>query len=55
MELFSGQSDIITAWQSFNAGCVGCLTHSACIGHWTPDYSAMEATGSAIAHVKEDG
>jgi len=27
--------------------CVGCLTHGACVGHWTPDYSAMEAIGSA--------
>jgi len=57
MELFSGQSDIVTAWQSFNAVCLGCLTHGACVGHWTPDYSAMEATSSAIpvVHVKEDG
>ena len=54
MELFSGQSDIVTAWQSVNAVCLGCLTHGARIGHWTPDYSTMEATGSAIVHVKED-
>ena len=33
----------------------GCLTQGACVGHWTPDYSAMEATGSAIAHGKEGG
>ena len=47
MELFSGWSDNITAWQSVNAVCLGCLTHGAYVGHWvTPDYSAMEATGS---------
>ena len=38
-----------------DAICLGCLTYGACVGHWTPDYSAMEATGSAITHVKEDG
>ena len=47
MELFSGQSDIVTAWQYVNAVCLGCLTHGAFVGHWTADYSAMEATGSA--------
>ena len=55
MDLFSGQSDNVTAWQSVNAVCLGCLTHGACVGHWTPDYSAMETTSIAIAHVKEDG
>ena len=49
MELFSSQSDNVTAWQSVDAVCLGCLTHGACVGHWTRDYSAMEAT------VKEDG
>ena len=39
----------VTAWQSVNAVCLGCLTHSACVGHWTTDYSPMEATGSASA------
>ena len=35
----------VTAWQSVNAVCIGCLTHGACacVGHWTPDYGAMEA------------
>ena len=33
--------------KSVNAVCLGCLTHGACVGHWTADYSAMEATGSA--------
>jgi len=42
----------VTAWQSVNAVCLGCLTHGACVGHWTPDYSVMEAIGSAC---KEDG
>ena len=28
------------------------LTDGACVGHWTADYSTMEATGSAS---KEDG
>ena len=51
MEVFSGQSDNVTAWQSVNAVCLGCLTHGTCVGHWTPDYSAMETTGSAC---KED-
>ena len=46
MELFSGQSDIVTAWRSVNAVCLGCLTHGACVGHWTPDCSTMEANGS---------
>ena len=41
-------SDNVTAWQSVNAVCLGCMTHGACVGHWTPDYSAMEATGSAF-------
>ena len=42
MELFSGQRDVVTAWQSVNAVCFGCLTHGACVGHCqTPDYMAM--------------
>jgi len=45
-------SDIVTTWQSVNAVCLGCLTHGTCVGHYTPDYSAMEATGSAIAACK---
>ena len=52
MELFSGQSDIITAWQSVNAMCLGCLTHGACVGYWTPDYSVMEATSSRYSAFK---
>jgi len=34
--------------------CVGCLTHGACVGHWTPDYSAMEATCSAKDDLSAD-
>jgi len=45
--LFSGKSDNVTSWQSVNVVRLGCLTHGACVGHWTPDYGAMGATGSA--------
>ena len=26
----------VTAWQSISVVCLGSLTHSACVGHWTP-------------------
>ena len=42
-------SDNVTAWQSINVVCLGCLTHGACVGHWTPDYSAITLP---VAHVK---
>jgi len=47
-DLFSGWSDNVTVWQSVSAVYLGCLTHGACVSHWTPDYNAIiEATGSA--------
>ena len=37
--------------------CLGYLTHGACIGHWTPDYSTRWRLPVAlsIAYAKEDG
>ena len=68
MELFSGQSDNVTARQSDSAVCLGCLTHCACVGHWTPDYSTIIDNNTVqyiiygmtqwrlpVADVKEDG